>query len=177
MLGLVGPHRHIVCLIQQDIRCHQGGIGEQACIDVIRVFRRLVFELGHAGQFPEQRVAGQNPAQFRMVVHVALNEQQTLLRVDAAGQQQRKRFQALPAQLGRFLTHGQRVQVCNKVSALIVFLQLLPVTHCTDIISQSKSTGRLDTAEDTFFLFRFLNFLQGFFCQFITLLSSYFRKR
>ena len=71
------------------------------------MFGGLVFELGHAGQFPEQGVTGQNPAQLRMVVHVALNEHQTLLRVDAAGQQQRKCFQALPAQLGRFLTHGQ----------------------------------------------------------------------
>ena len=58
MLCLVGPHRHIVRLIQQNIRCHQRGIGEQTRVDVIRVFGGLVFELGHAGQFPEQGITG-----------------------------------------------------------------------------------------------------------------------
>ena len=67
---------------------------------------RFILELGHAGQLTEKGVAGQDPAKFSVVVHMALDEHKALLRVNAAGQQQCKRFQALFTQLRRFLPHG-----------------------------------------------------------------------
>ena len=94
-----------------------------------------------------------------MIVHMALHKQQALFGIDAAGQQQSKSFQALFTQFGSFLPHCQRMQVSNKVGALVIFLQLLPVSHRANIITQCKGPRRLDAAEDNLFLFRFLNFL------------------
>ena len=105
VLGLVGAYRHIICLIQQDIRRHQGRIGKQARIDIVRMFGRFILELGHTGQLPEEGVAGKNPAKLRVVVHMALDKHKAFLRINTAGQQQGESFQTLLAQFGRFLPH------------------------------------------------------------------------
>ena len=126
---------------------------------------RFILELGHAGQFPEQGITGQDPAQFRMVMYMTLNEQQALPGIDAAGQEQCKGFQALLPQFGRLLPYRQGMQVRDKISALVILLQLFPVPYRTDIVAQRKGARRLNTAEDDLFLFRFLYFLFCFFCQ------------
>ena len=47
VLLLIVAHRHQVGLVQQDISCHQGRIGKQSAVDVLRILGGLVLELGH----------------------------------------------------------------------------------------------------------------------------------
>ena len=56
-LFLVSANRNKIGLIQQDICCHQGRIGEQSSIDIVSVFRGFVLKLGHTGKFAELSVA------------------------------------------------------------------------------------------------------------------------
>ena len=129
------------------------------------MFSGFIFKLGHTGKLPEQRVACQDPPQLRMVMYMALDKQQALLGIDTAGQQQSKSFQTLLAQFYCFLAYRQGMQIRNKIGALIILLQLLPVAHRADIVAQRENAGGLDTAENNLFLFRFLCFLSDFFCQ------------
>ena len=57
MLFLVRANRNKIGLIQQDICCHQGRVGKQSSIDIVRMFRGFVLKLGHAGKFTELSVA------------------------------------------------------------------------------------------------------------------------
>ena len=106
MLLLVLTHRHIIRLVQEDIRSHQAGIGEQAAVDVVGVFCGLVFELGHSAQLTEHSVAVQYPAKLRVLVDMALNEQGILFRVKAAGDVLSQLLQGAPPQVSRILPHG-----------------------------------------------------------------------
>ena len=130
MLLLILAHGHQIGLVQQDIRRHQGGIGEQAAVDVVRVFGRLVLELGHAAQLAEHGVAVQHPAQLRMLVNMALDEQGVLFRVKAAGDVLCQLLQRPSAQVSRILTHGDGVEVCHEIEAVIVVGAFRPVFHC-----------------------------------------------
>ena len=53
VLRLVSADRHVIRLIEQDVACHQGRVGEKAGIDVVRVLGRLVLELRHARELAE----------------------------------------------------------------------------------------------------------------------------
>ena len=154
MLALVFADGNVIGLVKQDVGRHQRGVGEQPGVDVVDVFGRFVLELGHARQLAEHGVAGQDPAQFGVSVYVALNENQALFGIDAAGQQQRKGVQRLLAQFGRLLAHRQRVQVGDEIGAVVVFLHFAPVAHRAYVIAQRKNSRRLDAAENHFFPFR-----------------------
>lgn len=152
VLLLVDSHGHQVSLVQQDIRRHQHGVGEQSCVDIVRVLRGLVLELGHSGQLSELGVAGENPAQLRVVGIVPLHEQRGLLRVKPCGDEQRVAFLDLVAQLHGVLPYGDGVQVRNAEVAVVVVLELHPVPHCAEVISQVGSICRLDKAQHIFLL-------------------------
>ena len=51
-------------LVQQDVRRHQAGVGEQAGIDVVGVLGGFVLKLGHAGELAELGVAVEHPGQL-----------------------------------------------------------------------------------------------------------------
>ena len=93
MLFLINPHRHQVGLVQENIPCHQHRIGEQACIDIVRILSGFILKLGHTVQFSELGIAGQHPVGLRVFLDVALNKGNRFFRVHAAGQNQRIRFQ------------------------------------------------------------------------------------
>ena len=150
MLGLVLAHGNV---INQDIRRHQHRVGEQAAVDVVGVLGALVLELGHAGQLAELGVAGQHPRKLCMRRHMALHEQNVLLRVDAHGQQQGGQLTGAAAQVGRHLAHGQAMQVGHHVQAVIVRLQQCPVAHRADIVAQGGRAGGLDARKDAFTFF------------------------
>ena len=86
MLLLIRTDRDQVRLIKEDIRSHQRRIGEQARIDVVRVFGGFILKLRHAGELAKLGVTVQNPRQFRMRMDMALHEEQALVYVDPAGQ-------------------------------------------------------------------------------------------
>ncbi len=85
--------------------------------------------------------------------HMALHEQNVLLRVDAHGQQQGGQLTGAAAQVGRHLAHGQAVQVGHHVQAVIVRLQQCPVAHRADIVAQSGRAGGLNARKNAFAFF------------------------
>ena len=85
MLLLVAADGDKVGLVEQDIRGHERGIGEQAGVDIIRIFGRLILELRHAGKLAEHGVAVEHPAELRVRGDVALDEKSVLFRVKTAG--------------------------------------------------------------------------------------------
>ena len=54
VLLLVFTHRHLISLIQQDIRRHQRRIGEETAVDVLAVLGGLVLKLRHARHLAER---------------------------------------------------------------------------------------------------------------------------
>ena len=150
VLRLVGTDRHVVGLIEQDVAGHQGRVGEEAGIDVVRMLGRLIFELRHARELAELRAAVHDPAHLGMALVVALDEDEALLRVDAAGEQQRKRLARLLAALLRVDVDRHGVQVGDEVVAVVVLLHLLPAADGAEVVAEREDARRLDTGEDDF---------------------------
>ena len=151
MLLLVLTHRHIVRLIQQNIRRHQGRVGEEAAVDVVGILGALVLELGHAAQLAEHGVAVEDPAQLRVLMDMALDKQGVLLRVQAAGDVLGQLGHGAPAQLRRVLPHGDAVQVRHEIVAVKFLRQGRPVLHRAQIVAQVQVAGGLDAGEHYFF--------------------------
>ena len=152
MLLLVLAHRHQVGLVEHDIRRHQGGIGEQTGVDVVGVAGGLVLELGHAGQLAEHGVAVEHPGQLRVGGHMGLDEEDGLLRVDAAGHQLGKELNGLAAEGGGVLTDGDGVLIHHAVDAVVLILHGHPVAQRTQIVAQMEGAAGLDAAENDFFI-------------------------
>ena len=130
VLLLILAHRHQIGLVQQNVRRHQSGIGEQTAVDVVRILGGLVLELGHAAQLAEHGVAVQHPAQLRVLVDMALDKQGVLFRVKAAGDVLCQLLQRPSAQVSRILTHGDGMKVSHEIEAVIVVGAFRPVFHC-----------------------------------------------
>ena len=92
MLFLIYAHRNKVCLIEQDIRCHQRRICEQSCVYVVGVLLGLILELRHSGKFSELCVAVQDPRKLCMSMYMALDKERAFFGINAAGKQQRIGF-------------------------------------------------------------------------------------
>ena len=153
MLLLVLTHGDEIRLVQEDVRRHQGGIGEEAAVDVVGVLCALVLELGHAAQLPEHGVAVEDPAELGMLVHMALQEEGVLLRVQTAGDVLGKLGGGAAAQLLGLLAHGDGVQVGHEIKAVKLIRQLRPVFHRAQVVAQVQIAGGLDAREHDFFLF------------------------
>ncbi|MNP24080.1 hypothetical protein D3C76_1168220 [compost metagenome] len=140
MLLLIFTHRHLVGLIQQNVSRHQYRIVKQTGVDVFSVTGRFILELGHAAQFTEIGVAIQGPAQLRVFRDVRLNEDGAFLRIDTAGQIQRKGVERRFTQLLRILAHGNGMLVNDAVDTVIVILHVHPLTQRTHIVANGQFT-------------------------------------
>ena len=96
MLLLVDADRNNVCLVQQNIGCHQYRVGKEPRIDVVRMLLGFVLELRHAGKFAEHGVAVENPGEFRVRGDVGLYKQCVFVRIQSARHIQCKRFIGAP---------------------------------------------------------------------------------
>ena len=65
----------------------QDRVGEDPGVDVVRVFRRLFLELGHAPELAMRRDRGKRPGQLRVLGNRRLHEEGRLRGIDAAGQE------------------------------------------------------------------------------------------
>ena len=153
MLFLIDADRYQIGLVQQDVACHQHGIGKQARIDVVGVLLGFVFELGHAAQLAELGIAGQHPVNLCVLFYMALDERDGFFRIDAAGQDQRIGLESTFFQLRRVLTDGDGVHIYDGVDAVIFFLQLLPVADGPQIVAESDLSAGLNTREHDLFTF------------------------
>ena len=155
MLLLVGAHGDVIRLVQQNVRGHQAGVGEQAGVDVVGVLSGFVLKLGHAGELAELGVAVEHPGQLGVLRHLALDEEDALFQVDAHGQQQGVGLQHVLAQGGGLLAHGDGVEVRQAVDAFVIFLQADKILQGPQVVAQGEGARGLDQAEDPFFLLCF----------------------
>ena len=144
MLLLIAANGYIVRLVKQNVRRHQRRIGKQAAIDILGIFRAFILKLRHARQLAEHRVAVQYPAKLRMGRHMALNKQGIFLRIETAGDILRELLDGAPAQIGRLLPHGDRVQVGHEIIAVKFVRPLAPVFDRAQIRTKRQIAGGLD---------------------------------
>ena len=168
VLLLVLANGHQVRLVEQDVRRHQAGIGKQAAIDVVRILGRLVLELGHAAELAEHGIALQHPAQFCVLVYMALDEQGVLLGVKAAGDVLGQLLQGAAAQICGVLPNGNGVQICHEVEAIVVVCPLGPVLHSAQVAAQGQVSGGLDAGEHSFLLLYYFTHNKRFLFQFFS---------
>ena len=151
MLALILADGDEVGLVEQDIGGHEHGIGKQARGDIICMLLRFHFELRHARQLAELRIAAQHPRKLRMLRHVGLDEHDVLLRIEAAGDILRELLQTSAAQIGRNLPDGNGVHIDDTIDALIFVLQCDPVFDRPHIRAERQIAAGLDAGKDAFF--------------------------
>ena len=81
MLLLVAADGDVVRLVEQNVRRHQRGVGEQTAVDILCVLGALVLELRHARELTEHGVAVEHPGQLRVLGHMGLDKHNPLVRV------------------------------------------------------------------------------------------------
>ena len=158
MLALILADGNIVCLIQQDIRRHEAGIGEQSAVYIVGVLCALILKLRHAAELAEHGVAIEYPAKLCMLVNMALQEQNVLFRVYAAGNVLGKLLEAAAAQQLRILAHGERVQIGHKIIAVKFIGSCTPVFHGSQIIAEVKIARGLNARQHAFLFYLIFHF-------------------
>ena len=133
MLLLVVAHGDEVRLVEQYIRRHEGGVGEETAVDVVGVLGALVLELGHAGELAEHGVAVEHPAELGVRGHMALHKERDLMRVQAAGDVLRELLHGAAAQVCGHLAHGYGVHVHDAVIGVVVVDHIHPVADGTHV--------------------------------------------
>ena len=114
----------------------------------------FVLKLGHAGKLAELGVAVEHPCQLCVGFDMALDEGDTLFRVNAAGQHQRIGRQGILFECLWVLANGDCVLVDDAVGTVVFVLELAPVFDSAQIVAQGKgSAGWLDAGEDDRFAF------------------------
>jgi len=153
VLALVLPDRHLAGAVGEHVGGLQHRVEEQARGDQLTLGERLVAELMHAVQLAERGDRREQPAQLGVLLHVALAEQDALLRVQARRDQRRERVVDAVAQLGRVVGDGDRVQIDDAVEALVTgrrcaLLALDVLADRADVVAEVLAAGGLDPAED-----------------------------
>ena len=82
--------------------------------------------------------------------YLTLVEQDALFRIEPGSDVGSRHLADGAAQFLRILPDGNRVQIDNAIHALVRFLQLDPLQHGTQIVSQVQAAGRLHAGKDTF---------------------------
>ena len=85
VLELVFAHRHLVRIVDKDIRRHQGRVGEESCVHVLWLFPRFVLERNCLRQLSEIGVHVEHQIELHHFRHIALDEDGRLLWVQPAG--------------------------------------------------------------------------------------------
>ena len=158
MLLLVAADGNVVRLIEQNVRRHQGGVGEQAAVDVLGVFGALVLKLRHTRELAEHGVAVEHPAELGVRGHMALDEERVLFRVETAGDVLRELLDGAAAQVGGILAHGDRVHIHDAVQAVVLILQAHPVLDGSHVGAERQLAAGLDAGEHHFFCCFFFHF-------------------
>ena len=112
------------------------------------MLRRLVLELRHAAEITERAETGEHPSHLRVCTHVALDKDETLLRIKSAREQEGKRRAACLSPHRRLVIDGERMEIGDEVVAVVFLLQLAPVFHRAEIVAEGECAGGLNAAQD-----------------------------
>ena len=143
VLLLVAPDRHHRGLVGEDVGGHQHGIVEErgAGGDALG---QLVLVGVAALEQPHVCDDGEQPGQFRDFRHIALAEEDGLLRIKPAGQEVERHVARVGTQLLRVGDRGEGVVVGDEEIGLSARLQLYRGLHHPEIVADVQFAGGLD---------------------------------
>ena len=150
VLALIFPDRHLIGVVEQDVGRLQDRVSEQAHAGRVRAAPgRLVLELHHPAGLAEPGDARQHPGQLGVLGHMALHEHNRAVRIQAGGEELRRRDSGPAAQVGWLLRKRDRVQVDYAVHRVMGVLQRHPLAQRAQVVADMERIGgRLDTGED-----------------------------
>ncbi len=152
MLFLIRADGNHIRLVKQNVARHQHRVSEEAGVDIVRVAGGFIFELRHSSELAELGDVGHDPRELGVGIDLALDEEQTLFRIDPAGKEQREGVPSLFAQLRRLLIDGQGMKVGDEIRAVELVLHASPIADGADVIAQCENSGRLNAAENDLFI-------------------------
>ena len=148
MLLLVLAHRNVGGVIAEDIGRHEHRVGIEADRCRFLVLAGLFLELRHAVEPADPADAAEDPGELGVLGHLALVEDDALLRIESAGEIGGGDVDDGPAQLFRVLPHGDGVHVHHAIDALVGVLHVDPVQHGAQIVAEMQVAGRLHAGKD-----------------------------
>ena len=149
MLALVLPHRHLVRAVGEHVGRLEHGIHQQAGGDQLALGDGLVAELVHPVELADRGDRREHPAQLRVLLHVALAEQDAALGVQAGRHQDRRGVVHALAQRARVVVHGDRVEVDDAVDRQVrAVLALDVLADRPDVVAEVLAPRGLDAGED-----------------------------
>src|SRR5689334_4803461 len=147
MLQLVLTYRNQLGSIQQDVSCLQHRVIQNAGGDAF-LSARLLLELRLSLQLAERSESVEYPGELGMFRHPRLNEQRALFGIETGCEEAERHVRGARAQVGRIVRNGDRVIVDDAEKRLVFVLQLNPVLHGAEVISNVQGAGGLNAAED-----------------------------
>ena len=153
MRDLVLADRHLVGAVDQDVGAHQERIAEEAVGRqvLVRHLFLLVLVGRHAFKPAKRRHHRQQQMQFRVFRHLRLDEQRSLLGIDAGRQPVDHHFPGrLRDSMRIVVLRGQRVPVGDEEQAGILVLQFDPVLQHPMIVTKVQAARGAHSGEDSF---------------------------
>ena len=170
MLLLVLAYGHVVGVVDEDVHCHEGGVGEEAGVnagvvalvaddflfDFIAVgvdaesLARLVFEGCRAHKFADAYMHVHEQVHLRNLRYVALHIKDVLFRVETCGKVFRKYLLHAFVEGLRVRVGGQGVEVGDEIAAVEVVLHPDEFLESAIIVAEMEVAGGADTAQHHF---------------------------
>src|SRR5262249_49178106 len=116
---------------------------------VLAIATCLLLELGHAAEPAHPGDTVENPGELSVRRHLALVENDVLAGIDPGGEEGRRYFPGLAAQLLGILPERDRVLVDDAEDALVVPLQPDPIADGAQVIAEMEIAGRLHAGKDS----------------------------
>ena len=148
MLPLVFTYRHFVGTVEQDVGSHQHRVAEQAGIDVIGLFARLVLERGGTFELAQIGVHREQQRQFGNLRNIALDVKRSHVGIDSGSQVFRKHVTYVVVQHRRVGMGRKGVIVRDEEEATRLVLHLREVLESAEVVAQMQLSGRANAAKN-----------------------------
>jgi len=150
VLLLVLAHGHHLCIVQQDVRRHEHGVGKKPAVHVLQPVG-LVLEAVGQGQARVGEEAIEVPGELGDLGHIALAVEHGALGIQPAGEPGGRHAVRVVAQHGGLLDLGERMQVGDEQEAVVAGLAagVDGGADGAEHVAQVGRAGALDAGEDT----------------------------
>ena len=137
--------------MDDDVGGHEGGVGQQAGVDVVGLAAHLVLEGGNAFELAEVGVHVEEQVELGGLRQVTLQVEGGLLGVDAAGQVLRHDAAGIGIDAARGGMGGERVVVRYEEEAVILLLHGDEIAQRAEIVAEVEvARGAYSTANNVF---------------------------
>ena len=148
MLSLVVANGNNVCLVEENVRRHKGGVCEETCVNIFRMLLALILKLCHSGKLTEHGVAVKHPTKLCMRRNVGLYKECIFLFIETASHVKSKGFVGSSAKLCRNLSYGDGVKIHNAVEGLIIIGESGEILDSSEVVTYGKVSRRLNAREN-----------------------------